>query len=236
MLLGRRTVIAAALAQLALAARPAWAAAGLGYFNGRVVTEWLADGRTMQLLEPFEYVGPDGRSWRVPAGAAVDGASIPQFFWSLIGGPFEGRYRAASVVHDFYCDVRSRKSADVHQVFHDAMLCAGVEPVRAWLMHQAVLRFGPAWADPDPSCEARGEDSSPTPCLGGYTPALQWPSQTPEELQQFVSEVSPYVDPWASSEMQEQVDRLLYDMAQDMLDDYAAGRCIEESPDHFVCP
>ena len=62
----------------------------------------------------------------------------------------------SSIVHDFYCDVRTRKSVDVHQAFHDAMICAGVEPQRAWLMHQAVLRFGPYWTDPDPACEAAG--------------------------------------------------------------------------------
>lgn len=233
MRLSRRSFIAASVAQLALATLPARAQSGWGYFIGRVVAEWLPDGRTMRLIEPFEYVGPNGRSWPVPAGATVDGASIPQIFWSLIGGPFEGQYREASVVHDFYCDVRTRKSVDVHQVFHDAMLCAGVGPNRAWLMHQAVLRFGPYWADPDPACETL----SPAACMNGFTaPEVQLPSASREELQQFVDEVSPYIDPWETAQMQTQIDNLIYDMGQQMLDDYNAGRCTEVEPNRFVCP
>src|SRR4051812_36581695 len=64
-----------------------------GYYRGRVVAEWLPGGRNMRLLEPFEYVEPSGRRWPVPSGVVVDGASIPQVFWSVIGGPFEGLYR-----------------------------------------------------------------------------------------------------------------------------------------------
>jgi Protein of unknown function (DUF1353) len=43
----------------------------------------------------------------VPAGAIVGGASIPQVFWSIIGGPFEDKYREASVIHDYYCEQKS---------------------------------------------------------------------------------------------------------------------------------
>jgi hypothetical protein len=236
-LLSRRTFVGASFAQLAMTSRTVRAAANSGFFNGRVVAEWLADGRTMQLVEPFEYVGPDARSWRVPSGATVDGASIPQFFWSLIGGPFEGLYRAPSVVHDFYCDVRTRRSSEVHQAFHDAMLCAGVEPSQAWLMHQAVLRFGPYWPDPDPACDAAREDGSLGSCTGGLSPPdVLWPTQSEEELQRFIDDVSPYVDPWATAEMQSQLEGVFRSMPQQLLEDLEAGRCIEEAPDRFVCP
>src|SRR4051794_3284405 len=73
-----------------------------GTFRGRVVAEWLGgtDHRRMKLTEPFEFVDARGRHWAVPSGVVVDGASIPQPFWSIIGGPFEGAFRQASVVHD----------------------------------------------------------------------------------------------------------------------------------------
>lgn len=75
-------------------------ASDYGSFVGRVLAEWLDDGRLMRLEEPFEYVGPDRRRWPVPKGTIVDGASIPRPLWSVIGGPFEAKYRNASVVHD----------------------------------------------------------------------------------------------------------------------------------------
>lgn len=108
-------------------------------------TTWLQDGRNMQLNAPFGYIQQNGREWPVPAEAIVDGASIPQVFWSLIGGPLEGKYRYASVVHDYYCDVKSRTWPDTHRVFYDGMMCSGVNPVKAKVMYYAVYRFGPRW-------------------------------------------------------------------------------------------
>ncbi|MBO0753482.1 MAG: DUF1353 domain-containing protein, partial [Bradyrhizobiaceae bacterium] len=79
-----------------------------GRFVGHVVTRWEDDGRQMTIMEPFQFIDPHDRRWSVPRGIAVDGASIPQVFWSVIGGPFEGRYRNASVIHDYYCKARTR--------------------------------------------------------------------------------------------------------------------------------
>jgi hypothetical protein len=101
-----------------------------GKFRGRVVAEWIEenDHRRMKLTEPFEFVDPRGRRWSVPSGIIVDGASIPQVFWSIIGGPFEGPYRQASVIHDRFCDTRTRSYADVHHMFYEAMLTDKVGP------------------------------------------------------------------------------------------------------------
>ena len=99
----------------------------------------------MRLTEPFGYIDPDGEQWDVPVGAVVDGASIPQVFWSFIGGPFEGKYRDASVVHDYYCDRKDRPWRRVHRVFYDAMIELGVEEALGKLMYYAVYFFGPRW-------------------------------------------------------------------------------------------
>jgi hypothetical protein len=112
-----------------------------------VVAEWLPNGLEMKLAEPFEYIAADGTSWPVPAGAIVDGASIPRVFWSIIGGPFEGLYREPSVVHDHYCSIRTRPVQTVHSVFFEAMLTSGVPESRAWLMYKAVSKFGPTWTE-----------------------------------------------------------------------------------------
>lgn len=106
----------------------------VGEYSGKVKAEWLAKTREMKLLEPFAFKGPDCKVWPVPKGALVDGASIPQAFWSVMGGPFEGRYRDASVVHDYYCKVMSEPWEKVHDMFYDAMLANGVDSNRAALM------------------------------------------------------------------------------------------------------
>lgn len=116
-----------------------------GTFTGRVATEWLADGRRMRLLESFSFTDPHGIRWDAPAGWVVDGASIPQQAWSTIGGPFEGIYRNASVIHDVACDKRDRPWTDAAWVFHEAMLASGVHPAQAQIMFAAVWGFGPKW-------------------------------------------------------------------------------------------
>jgi endonuclease G len=103
------------------------------------------DRRWAKLLEPLTYVQPDGGEWPAPKDAWLDGASIPRPFWSVIGGPFEGLYLEASVVHDYYCDHHLRPWRDVHRMFYDAMLCRGVSGFKARIMYYAVYRFGPRW-------------------------------------------------------------------------------------------
>lgn len=115
------------------------------FINAPPLTEWLDDGRNMRLKRPFGFVEEGGREWPVPSETIVDGASIPRVFWSLIGGPFEGPYRNASVVHDYYCDVQTRPWRDTHRVFLEAMRCSGVSELRAKTMYYAVYRFGPRW-------------------------------------------------------------------------------------------
>ena len=121
-------------------------AQGPGKFVGKVVTEWLdEDGRKMKLIEPFLYVDPDGSEWNAPIGWVIDGASIPKVAWSVIGGPFEGKYRNASVIHDVACDQKTRPWVDVHRAFYNAMLTGGVDATKAKIMYAAVYHFGPRW-------------------------------------------------------------------------------------------
>lgn len=94
----------------------------------------------------FVYRDPKGLEWRAPEGWVVDGASIPPLAWPFIGGPFEGKYRNASVIHDVGCDQKIRDWEAVHEVFYWAMLASGVETWRAKIMYGAVYHFGPRWS------------------------------------------------------------------------------------------
>lgn len=122
-----------------------WANTGQGRYVGELIFRPLPDGRHMRLEKPFGYIDSSGRAWPVPAGTIVDGASIPFPFWSLIGGPFEGKYRDASVIHDYYCDVRTRTWRATDKVFYDAMITSGVSEREAKVLYLAVVYDGPRW-------------------------------------------------------------------------------------------
>jgi len=81
---------------------------GPGRYVGVVKASWSSDGRNMTLLEPFSYIDPMSNEWVAPKGTVTDGASIPRIAWTIIGGPFEGIYRDAAVIHDAACQERSR--------------------------------------------------------------------------------------------------------------------------------
>jgi hypothetical protein len=137
----------------------------MGRFNGELVLKPLPDGRTMELVQPFGYIDSKGVAWPVPARARVDGASIPSVFWSIVGAPYTGKYREASVIHDYYCATRSRHWKAVHRVFLDGMLARGVDRIQAELMYLAVYRFGPRWDFDVDACFCKGCPTCANPVL-----------------------------------------------------------------------
>jgi hypothetical protein len=140
-----RLALATTLLVLSLSSHANDCPVRVGEYSGTVKAEWLTKTREMRLLEDFAFKGPDCKVWFVPKNAIVDGASIPQIFWTVIGGPFEGRYRDASVVHDYYCKVKTEPSKAVHEMFYYAMLANGVDSNTAGAMFYAVSWFGPKW-------------------------------------------------------------------------------------------
>jgi len=73
---------------------------------------WLSD---LDLTFPGPEIDPKGKLailkqdftvkidqiiFLAPQGMITDGASIPRYFWRVIGSPFTGKYRRAAVFHD----------------------------------------------------------------------------------------------------------------------------------------
>lgn len=138
-------------------------ASSKGHFESDIATvQLLADGRRAKLLKDFTFVDAQNRSWVAPAGDTVDGASIPHLFWAVIGGPWEGKYRFASIVHDRYCNVHEGRSwQDVHRMFYEACLAAGTDELLAKIMYAAVYHFGPRWGDESRGAEELAELIAP---------------------------------------------------------------------------
>src|SRR5215471_10875317 len=92
-----------------------------GYYSGEPVMRWSPDGRNMILVTELRYTDPKGKVWVAPAGSVTDGASIPRYLWSIMGGPFEGQYRNAAVQRrergrgqdDVLCALQIRASLEV---------------------------------------------------------------------------------------------------------------------------
>jgi hypothetical protein len=110
-----------------------------------------SDGQTWTLTETLSYLsdpdGPgEGQIFTVGAGLRVDGASIPRFFWRVIGCPLRGRYAPGAAIHDgFYkSHVVTRRKAD--QLFLEMLRDLGVGEPKALAMYSAVrIGGGRAW-------------------------------------------------------------------------------------------
>jgi hypothetical protein len=179
--------------------RKASAQSSCGFNPSEPTVKLLKSGRNVRLMERYEFVDQIGRAWPVPSETISDGASIPQIFWSIIGGPFEGPYRGPSIIHDYYCEKRTRKSSEVHAMFHDAMLCARVGYRRAFIMAEAVKRFGPSWPDPrprPPQCDVATDDYDFDLCtVNAAPPPVEKPSLGRDDLAKFLADVQDKADP-----------------------------------------
>ena len=122
-----------------------------GRFSGDPTAIWLTDAdapdRNMQLTVDFSFVDPDQHTWDAPAQSVVDGASIPRPLWSLVGSPYTGDYRRASIVHDIACDRAGNdatKRAAADRMFYHACRAGGCSVVDATILYIGV-RIGAAF-------------------------------------------------------------------------------------------
>ena len=104
--------------------------------------------RDMKLLNSFGYVDPRGVSWDVPVGYITNGASVPWGLWNIVGGPYDGPYRDAAVVHDYYYEFRTRTWEDTHRMFYEASIARGVSENRASIMYAGLLVGADRWDPP----------------------------------------------------------------------------------------
>jgi hypothetical protein len=128
-----------------------------GTFSGEPSTVWLTedgDDRGMRMLERFTYTDPSGTMWDAPAGSTINGASIPRPLWTLVGSPYTGDYRRASIVHDVACgragaDREKRRAAD--RMFYQACRAGGCSVAQATVLYLGVRiganrPFVPQWS------------------------------------------------------------------------------------------
>ncbi|HEY1065663.1 MAG TPA: DUF1353 domain-containing protein [Pirellulales bacterium] len=163
-----------------------------GRFPASPRAELLDDGRTLRLLEDFVYLDPRGRRWLAAKGAEVNGASIPRAFWSVAGGPLDGRYRNASIVHDEGCVQRTAAWQDVHRMFYEACRCGGLPERQAKILYAAVYHFGPRWiVEPEHSPTADDDVSRSESLIGPDRSSAEAGHDAREKLERFIAERRP---------------------------------------------
>lgn len=116
----------------------------MAQFSGLPETRWETGDRIMTLLKPFSYTDKNGKEWKVKKDAWLNGATIPRTLWTIVGSPYVGKYRRASIVHDFYVGegkndnvtYRERRKAD--KMFYRACRTDGVKQKYATALYIAV--------------------------------------------------------------------------------------------------
>jgi hypothetical protein len=140
-------------------------------YAGRVMAEWLDDGRRMRLLDDFAYFDDRGLRWNAPKGSMIEAATVPRMAWTAVSArPFDARYRNASIIHDVACVEKRRPWQLVHEAFYGAMLTSEVPKYAALLLYGAAYHFGPRWVINDVEGWMKADPRVTEPGLGEPQP------------------------------------------------------------------
>jgi len=107
-----------------------------------------------KLEEAYEVAGDlatkaAGAVIRVPKFFQYDGASIPPAAWQTIGTPFDPRFMAPAVFHDWLYHTHQIAKDETDDLFYDLLVANGVNKVKASLMLAGVETFGNWYWDND---------------------------------------------------------------------------------------
>jgi hypothetical protein len=167
-------------------------------FAGKVVVEVLDDiafDHKLKLIEDFSFQDASGKIWVAYKGGVLDGTSIPRELHDLTGLPFVVEYRKASVIHDYYCHVKTEPWRDVHRMFYNASLVEGVSQPEAKTLYLAAYAGGWRWAIPGTSCyrschiAAASLAWKPVVTESVIQPIVEWIKQTNPTLDEIEKRV-----------------------------------------------
>lgn len=80
----------------------------------------------------------------IPKGYCFDGASVPRFFWRIIGSNTDNSFLIASMIHDVLCENHHFVNNDRKfstKVFDALLTVSEVSPFKRWLMANSVDLF-----------------------------------------------------------------------------------------------
>ena len=94
------------------------------------------DVRITYIKDEYNFTVPKGYTW--------DGATIPRFFWRLIGSNTSPEFLIPSMIHDVLCENHHYINNDRYLstlILERLLYCSGVSSFKRWLMKHSVDNF-----------------------------------------------------------------------------------------------
>lgn len=82
--------------------------------------------------------------FEIPKGYCYDGASVPRFFWRIIGANTDNKFLIAALIHDVLCENHQYIDNDRQfstEVFNALLEESEVFPIKRFLMKKSVNMF-----------------------------------------------------------------------------------------------
>ena len=92
-------------------------------------------------VELIDYRKNKVYKFEIPKGYCFDGATVPRFFWRIIGSNTDNKFLIAALVHDVLCENHHYVDSDRKfstQVFNALLEASEVSPIKRFLMKNSV--------------------------------------------------------------------------------------------------
>lgn len=102
----------------------------------------MLEGNKLLLLENFSFTSKNGTVYIAKKGFVFDGASIPRYFWVLIGHPFSSKYVRSALIHDLLYGSKALSREDADSLFKEMLEVDRVSSWKVPVMYRAVRVSG----------------------------------------------------------------------------------------------
>lgn len=110
--------------------------------NQNCTKPFLLENDLEVLLE--DYTKEQSYFFVIKKGYCWDGATIPRFFWRLVGSKSDPRFLVPSLIHDVLCENHHYVNHDRYftdSIFERLLYVSGVNAFTRWMMFHSVDNF-----------------------------------------------------------------------------------------------
>ncbi len=95
-------------------------------------------------VEIHDYYNSITNSFVIKSGYTWDGATIPRFFWRILGAKTDNRFLIPSLIHDVLCENHCYINDDRYLstlIFERLLFVSKINPLSRWIMKHSVDNF-----------------------------------------------------------------------------------------------
>ena len=110
----------------------------------KAIAKYPFENKQALKVSLFDNLKMKRHEFTIPKNYCWDGATIPRFFWRLIGAKTSAEFLIPSLVHDWMCVYHNSVGYDRNfssRVFRALLIAAGVGKFKAQVMYLAVDNF-----------------------------------------------------------------------------------------------